>query len=87
MALTVSPHEDLKATLMLFEFRTLTDRSTVTLDARELALYLDWSITKNLTLSPIIGVYQPRKYDGNGGNQSGSAKANPYLKLMVMASF
>ncbi len=87
VALTVSPHEDLKATLMLFEFRTLTDRSTVNLDARELALYLDWSITKNLTLSPIIGVYKPRKYEGNGGNQSGSAKANPYLKLIVMASF
>ncbi|MFS2099484.1 alginate export family protein [Variovorax sp. Varisp85] len=87
VALTVRPLESLAATLMFFDFRTLADRSTLNLDARELALYLDWTITKNLTFSPIIGIYKPRKYEANGGNQSGSAKANPYLKLMLVASF
>jgi len=87
VALTVRPSETLTATLMFFDFRTLADRSVLNLDAKELALYVDWAITENLTISPIIGVYKPRKYQANGGNQSGSASSNPYFKLMFTATF
>lgn len=87
VALTIRPSEKLTATLMFFNFRTLVDREVLNLDAKELALYVDWAITDNLTFSPIIGVYKPRKYDGNGGNQSGSASANPYFKLILTARF
>lgn len=87
VALMVHPHEKLTATLMVFDYKTLNDRSTLNLDAREMALYLDWAVTDNVMLSPIIGVYKPSKYDADGGNQTGSAAANKYLKLMLVASF
>ncbi|BFO54916.1 hypothetical protein [Acidovorax sacchari] len=87
VALSVRPGETLTATLMFFDYRTLADRNVLNVDARELALYVDWAVTDHWTLSPIIGVYKPRRYDGNGGNQSGSASANPYVKLMLMATF
>jgi hypothetical protein len=85
--LIVHPNDKLTATLMFFDYRTLTDRSTLDLDAFELTLYLDWSITKNLVLSPNFGVYKPRKYVANGGNQSGSAAANFYVNVMLAANF
>lgn len=87
VALVVRPDPKLTATLMVFDYKTLADRATLNLDAREMALYLDWAITDHVTFSPIIGVYKPRKYDGDGGNQSGSAAANKYLKLIVVANF
>ncbi|WP_175716713.1 alginate export family protein [Burkholderia anthina] len=85
--LTVHPSENLTATLMYFNYRTLTNRSIMNLDASELALYLDWAITKNLEFSPNIGFYKPRKYSANGGNQTGSAAANLYVNLVFVASF
>lgn len=87
VAFTVRPSENLSATLMFFDFRTLVNREVSNLDAREMTLYLDWAINDHLTFSPILGVYKPSKYAGNGGNQSGSAAANPYFKLMLTAKF
>ncbi|MEV4782970.1 hypothetical protein [Burkholderia sp. LMU1-1-1.1] len=87
VGLVAHPNEKVTATLMVFDYKTLTDRATLNLDAREMALYLDWAATDHLTLSSIIGVYKPSKYDANGGNQSGSAGANKYFKLMAVANF
>lgn len=87
VALVLHPSQNLTATLMAFDYKTLADRSTLNLDAREMALYLDWAITEHLMLSPIIGFYKPKKYDADGGNQSGSAAANKYFKLMLVANF
>ncbi|ABM32642.1 hypothetical protein QRO11_08130 [Paracidovorax citrulli] len=87
VALTVRPGEALTATLMFFDFRTLADRAVSNLDAQELALYLDWAITDHLMFSPIVGLYKPRKYEANGGNQNRSASANRYFKLMLTATF
>lgn len=87
VALTVRPSETLTATLMYFDYRTLADRPLLNLDAKELALYVDWAISDHFMLSPIIGVYKPRRYEANGGNQSGSASVNPYVKLMLTATF
>lgn len=87
VAFTVRPSEKLTATLMFFDFRTVANRDVSNLDARELALYLDWAVTDHVMFSPIVGVYKPRKHEGNGGNQSGDASANPYFKLMVTAAF
>ncbi|WP_321853775.1 MULTISPECIES: alginate export family protein [Burkholderia cepacia complex] len=87
VGLTTRPNEKLTATLMLFEFRTLGNRSMLNLDGRELTLYLDWTITDNFMLSPNFGVYKPRKYAANGGNQSGNAAANFYFNLILVANF
>jgi hypothetical protein len=87
VALTVRPTEALTVTAMLFDFRTLKDRDTENLDARELAVYVDWAVTENIMISPIVGVYKPKKFDGNGGNQSGSASANVYGKLVLSATY
>ncbi|KWI53953.1 hypothetical protein WM06_10300 [Burkholderia cepacia] len=87
VGLTVHPSEKFTVTLMYFNFRTLSNRSTLDLDASELTLYLDWALTKHLQFSPNFGVYKPRKYAANGGNQTGSAAANFYANLMIVANF
>jgi len=50
-------------------------------------LYTDWVVTDYFTFSPIIGVYKPRKYTGNGGYQIGTAKPNPYVMLLGTLTF
>lgn len=87
VAFAVRPSEKLSIMLMFFDYRTQANRNVSNLDAREAAIYVDWSVTDHVMITPILGVYKPRKYQGNGGNQSGSAAVNPYFKLMLTATF
>jgi len=87
VSFSVKPHERLTVGAMFYDFRTLANRSTLNLDARELDLYLEWAVTDNIMISPLIGLYKPRKYEANGGNQSGNASTNFYSQLLLVVTF
>jgi hypothetical protein len=84
---SVQPTEKLTLNAMLFGYRQLSDRADMDLSGREVNLSLDWMVTDNVTISPLVGIYKPKRHLGNGGIQSGSASTNTYLQLIVWTTF
>jgi hypothetical protein len=87
ISFSAQPRENLTIGAMFYDFRTLANRSALKLDARELDLYLEWAVTDNIMISPLIGLYKPSKYQANGGNQSRNASTNVYSQLLVVMTF
>ncbi|MGQ7814081.1 alginate export family protein [Metapseudomonas furukawaii] len=87
VGLTLKPSETVKVGALYFDFSTLHDRQRLNLDARELDLYLEWAATEHLIITPLIGLYQPDKGAGNGGNQVGGNGTNVYSQLVVAVPF
>ncbi|OEC39560.1 hypothetical protein A7D27_18055 [Pseudomonas sp. 1D4] len=71
----------------LGDFRTLHDRRSLDLDARELDLYVEWAATERLIITPLIVLYQPYKSARNGGNQVGGNGTHVYSQLVVAVPF
>lgn len=86
VALTVKPGETVTMGAMFFDFKTLHDRSVLQLDGRELDLYLEWAVHDHLIISPLIGIYQPKAWAGNGGTQSGRG-TNVYAQVLFIMPF
>lgn len=87
VALKASPVERVTLGALFFDFSTIHDRSTLNLDAQELDLYAEWAITDNLIISPLFGLYKPKKDSEAGGNQIGGNGTNVYSQLMVILNF
>ncbi|WP_236213656.1 alginate export family protein [Metapseudomonas otitidis] len=87
LGLTLQPTETVKVGALYFDFRTLHDRQSLDLDARELDLYVEWAATEHLIITPLIGLYQPDKSASNGGNQVGGNGTNVYSQLVVAVPF
>lgn len=85
--LSVRPTDKLTLNAMAFDYHQLSRKQEQDFSAREVDLFLDWMVTDNITLSPLIGLYKPEKWLGNGGRQSGSASTNTYLQFIVWATF
>ncbi|VVN49952.1 hypothetical protein PS687_00124 [Pseudomonas fluorescens] len=85
--LSVRPTEKLTLNAMAFDYHQLSRRNERDFAAREVDLFLDWMVTDNVTLSPLIGLYKPEKWFGNGGGQSGSASTNAYMQFIVWVTF
>ena len=71
--------------VLLFDFNTL-DRSQGDLAARELDLYVDWTVG-HFTVSPLVGLYKPKKSAEEGGAQQGSDDLNLYSQLVISFAF
>lgn len=87
VGLHASPRENLTLGALFFDFNTLNKRNTLDLDARELDLFVEWAVSDNLIISPLLGLYQPKKHEGNGGNQVGGNGTNVYSQLTVAVPF
>ncbi|WP_460078211.1 alginate export family protein [Pseudomonas sp. H3_H05] len=85
--LSVMPTDKLTLNAMAFDYHQLSRRGEQDFSAREVDFFLDWMVTDNITLSPLVGFYKPEKWLGNGGNQSGSASTNTYFQLIAWVSF
>lgn len=83
----VTPLENLTLGALYFDFNTLKKSDALNLDARELDLYAEWAVTDHLIISPLIGLYQPKKDESNGGNQVGGNGTNVYSQLTVAVPF
>ncbi|NER61548.1 hypothetical protein G3435_19505 [Pseudomonas sp. MAFF212428] len=87
LGLMAKPLENLTLGALYFDFNTLRTRSALNLDARELDLYVEWAATEHLIISPLVGLYQPKNDQGNGGNQVGGNGTNLYSQLTVAVPF
>ena len=85
--LSVRPTDTLTLNAMAFDYHQLSRKQERDFSAREVDLFLDWMVTDNITLSPLIGFYKPEKWLGNGGLQSGSASTNTYMQFIVWVTF
>lgn len=87
LGLKVTPLQNLTLGALYFDFNTLDKHSALNLDARELDLYAEWAVSEHLIISPLIGLYQPKKDATNGGNQVGGNGTNVYSQLTVAVPF
>ncbi|MNN87893.1 hypothetical protein D3C81_2055070 [compost metagenome] len=79
--------ENLTVGALYFDFDTVRTRDSLNLDARELDLYLEWAVNEHLIITPLVGLYKPRKDQDNGGNQVGGNGTNVYSQLTVAVPF
>lgn len=82
-----TPRESLTVGALYFDFNTVRTHDSLNLDARELDLYVEWAVNEHLIISPLVGLYQPRKDVSNGGNQVGGNGTNVYSQLTVAVPF
>jgi len=87
VGLKATPLENLTVGALYFDFNTLRKHDALNLDARELDLYAEWAVNSHLIISPLVGIYQPRKDADTGGNQVGGNGANLYSQLTVAVPF
>ncbi|QLF93406.1 hypothetical protein HW090_09430 [Pseudomonas sp. ABC1] len=87
LALKLSPRENLTLGALYFDFNTLHTRNALNLDARELDLYVEWAVSDHLILSPLVGLFQPKKDENSGGNQVGGNGTNVYSQFTVIMPF
>ncbi|MHA6195737.1 alginate export family protein [Pseudomonas wadenswilerensis] len=87
VGLKATPLENLTVGALYFDFNTLRTRDTLNLDARELDFYVEWAVNEHLIISPLVGLYQPKKDESNGGNQVGGNGTNVYSQLTVAVPF
>ena len=87
VGLKATPLENLTVGALYFDFNTLRTRDALNLDARELDLYAEWAVNSHLIISPLVGIYQPKKDSDSGGNQVGGNGTNLYSQLTVAVPF
>lgn len=87
VGVTATPLENLTVGALYFDFRTVNKSEALDLDARELDLYVDWAVNDHLIISPLVGLYQPKKDVSNGGSQVGGNDVNIYSQLVVVVPF
>lgn len=87
VGLKATPVENLTLGALYFDFNTLRKHDSLNLDARELDLYAEWAVNSHLIISPLVGIYQPKKAADTGGNQVGGNGTNLYSQLTVAVPF
>ncbi|WP_330215258.1 hypothetical protein [Pseudomonas sp. AM8] len=87
IGLKATPLENLTIAALYFDFNTLRKHDALNLDARELDLYAEWAVNSHLIISPLVGIYQPKKDADSGGNQVGGNGTSLYSQLTVAVPF
>lgn len=87
LALKVNPIDTLTLGVLYFNFNTIGARDQLNQDADELDLYAEWVVSPNLIITPLVGLYQPDRALGTGGNQSNGNGTNVYSQLTVAVPF
>ena len=87
LGLVAKPLENLTLGALYFDFDTLHTRNALSLGARELDLYVEWAVSPHLIVSPLVGLYQPKKDENTGGNQVGGNGTNLYSQVTLAMPF
>lgn len=87
LGLVAKARENLTLGALYFDFDTLHKRSALNLDARELDLYVEWAVSEHLIVSPLVGLYQPKKAENTWGNQVGGNGTNVYSQVTLAMPF
>ncbi len=86
VGLRATPLENLSVGVLWFDFDTL-DRERGDFSGRELNLYVEFGLTENLVVMPVVGLYQPKKSAEEGGAQLGNNDRNLYSQLVFAFQF
>lgn len=90
VGLLAKPRDNITLGALYFDFRTLDKKNFYDSSARELDLYVEWKPTEHYTITPLIGLYDP-KSSGSGaageGTQTADSKLNTYTQLTFAVSF
>ncbi|NIE73262.1 hypothetical protein F3J45_02120 [Pantoea sp. Ap-967] len=81
------PHERLALNVLAYDFRTHRPNGAPDTSGRELDLTLDWTLTPNVVVSPMLGLYDPKKDAAHGGLQAGDSNLNVYTALVISTHF
>jgi len=87
VALKVKPVAPVTIGALFFDYTTLHKGDALNLDGRELDLYAEWAVSEHLIVTPLVGLYKPKKDESNGGNQVGGNGTNVYSQLTVAVPF
>jgi len=87
VGLRATPLENLTVSALYFDFNTVRTRNEVNRDARELDVYAEWAVTPHLIISPLVGLYKPKKDASNGGTQINGDGTNLYSQITVAVPF
>lgn len=87
LALKAYPRENLTVGALLYDFKTLRGRGGRNLDARELDLYVEWVVSDNFIVTPLVGFFKPKRSEHNGGTQVGGNGTNFYAQVVVAVPF
>ena len=87
VALKVKPVAPVTIGALFFDYTTLHKGDALNLDGRELDLYAEWAVSEHLIVTPLVGLYKPKKDGSNGGNQVGGNGTNVYSQLTVAVPF
>ena len=72
--------------VLYFNFQT-RNKSLGNLDANEVDIYAVWAINDHVTISPLVGLYDPEKSAEEGGIQLGSSDTSLYAQATMVVSF
>lgn len=87
VALKVKPAAPVTIGALFFDYTTLHKGDALNLGGRELDLYAEWAVSEHLIVTPLVGLYKPKKDESNGGNQVGGNGTNVYSQLTVAVPF
>ena len=80
------PNKALTIGALFYDFNS-DDQAAGNLDGRELDLFLAWTVNETLTISPLVGLYQPDESTNDGGIQLGDDDLNVYGQLVMLINF
>ena len=64
------------------KFKTV-NKALTNVDGHELDVFSVWSVNKNVTVIPLIGLYKPKQDIHSGGTQNYDDKTNLYAQLIL----
>lgn len=80
------PNKALTLGALFYDFNS-DNKAAGNLDGRELDLFLAWTVNEALTISPLLGFYQPDEAAEQGGIQLGSDDLNIYGQMVLLLEF
>jgi hypothetical protein len=80
------PNDAITVGALFYDFST-DDKDQGNLDGQELDVFLAWTVSDAITVSPLIGFYKPDASMDAGGIQLGDDDLNVYGQLVVLLSF
>jgi len=68
--------------VIAYRFSTLDDITQDNFDAWEVDGFVNFNPVKGLTITPVVGLYKPKRSADNGGAQQGGTDMNVYTQLV-----
>ncbi|CAI3806383.1 hypothetical protein GLGCALEP_04192 [Pseudomonas sp. MM221] len=84
--LALTPHPTVKLGVQYFRFRSL-DKALGDYSGQELDLYLNWNVSRNLMLFPMLSAYKPEHSAAEGGLQLGDDNLSLFTQLTLYYNF